>query len=423
LDLPSTERLVVALADAVDRDTPTTAAVAEWIRGPLIDALPRLVTPDRWTGTTAYESTILQAMAGPADDSGAPTITWEGLPYDVDLAGWERERLTRIRSRIESPGLDAALSSGRTAALADALMALAYTPALGDPDGPALLSPDVASRHDFGFGAALGSRREHLAWLPPRDRVGDGLPWHVEGALVGMDLGLARLALRRLVEGEMPEAPTINLNDEVTLARAVSAMNPRDLADRERDEVAAAMARGRARVAAAGHDVNQIAALASEARLSAAVLQTLPWLAARAPETLPALFSLRDLLWLGSPKLDDQALGRWGAYSEPIDSRWRTAMPRPEPWEGYGGRPEGGVIATQSPDLTLRMALETARLGVPAALVPFLLQFATLDYWHDVKARFPDDYPALARQAVALSPSQVEDYVAALAGNGPLRTK
>lgn len=423
LDPPAAERLVLALADAVDRDVPTTTAVAEWIRGPLMAALPRLGEPDRWTGTTAYESTILQAMAGPAEEPSVPAFTWEGLTYDVDLAGWERERLARIRRGLESPGLDAALASGRAGALADALMALAYTPALGDPDGPALLGPDVASRHDFGFGAVMGSRREHLAWLPPRDRVGDGAPWHVEGALVGMELGLARLALRRLVEGELPDAPTINLNDEVTLARAAAAMNPRELADRDRDEVAAAIGRGRARVEAAGRDVPRLAALAAEARLSPAVRQTLPWLAARAPEAVPSLFALRDLLWLGFPALDEGALGRWGAYREPIDSRWRTAMPRPAPWDGYGGRPDGGVIATQSPDLTLRLVLETARLGVPAPLVPFLLQFATLDYWHDVKARFPDDYPALTRQAAALESTRVEDYVAALAANGPLRAK
>jgi len=78
-------------------------------------------------------------------------------------------------------------------------------------------------------------------------------------------------------------------------------------------------------------------------------------------------------------------------------------------------------MGTQSPDLVLRLALETARLKLPARVVPSLLTFAAQDYWHDVAARFPDDWPAMARQALALSPSRVEDYVAALAGNGPLR--
>ncbi|MEO7133527.1 MAG: hypothetical protein ABI024_04830, partial [Vicinamibacterales bacterium] len=76
---------------------------------------------------------------------------------------------------------------------------------------------------------------------------------------------------------------------------------------------------------------------------------------------------------------------------------------------------------TQAPDLVLRLAQETARLKLPAQLVPGLLMYAVQDYWHDVDSRFPDDWPAMARQALALSSSRVEDYVAALAGGGPLR--
>ncbi len=49
--------------------------------------------------------------------------------------------------------------------------------------------------------------------------------------------------------------------------------------------------------------------------------------------------------------------------------------------------------------------------------------YAAQDYWHDVESRFPDDWPAMTRQALALSPSRVEDYVAALAGGGPLRPR
>jgi hypothetical protein len=60
---------------------------------------------------------------------------------------------------------------------------------------------------------------------------------------------------------------------------------------------------------------------------------------------------------------------------------------------------------------------------LPAALVPALLAFALEDYWHDVRARFADDWPRLTRQAASLSSSRIQDYVAALTGNGPLRTQ
>jgi hypothetical protein len=135
------------------------------------------------------------------------------------------------------------------------------------------------------------------------------------------------------------------------------------------------------------------------------------------------MFGLRDLLWLGKPELGRAALNRWGLYVEGLEGRLTTAMPESAPWEDFGGRPDGGVMGTQSPDLILRLAEETARLRLPARLVPSLLTLAAQDYWHDVAARFPDDWPAMARQALALSPSRVEDYVAALAGNGPLRSR
>ncbi len=125
-------------------------------------------------------------------------------------------------------------------------------------------------------------------------------------------------------------------------------------------------------------------------------------------------------MWLGKPELPRETLDRWGVYSENLESRLRTAMPTPAPWEYFGGRPDGGLIATQAPDLVLRLAEETARLKLPAQLVPGLLMYAVQDYWHDVDSRFPDDWPAMARQALALSPSRVEDYVAALAGGGPV---
>jgi hypothetical protein len=135
------------------------------------------------------------------------------------------------------------------------------------------------------------------------------------------------------------------------------------------------------------------------------------------------LFGLRDFLWLGKPELPRERLDRWGIYVEALNNRLTTAMPPPEPWENLAGRADGGLIATQVPDLTLRLAEETARLQLPAQLIPGLLAYATQDFWHDVDARFPDDWPAMTRQALALSPSRVEDYVAALAGDGPLRPR
>ena len=427
IDVATAETLVLSLANVVDppggrRDGRVFPAITTWLQTTLLAALPPLVQPDQWTtAATAYESRLLQALAGHPSAPNAPTMSWEGLNYRIDLFAAEHARLKRIREQIESPGFDSAIAAGDAQKIADALLALVYTPALGDPEGPALLGGDIAQRHNFGLVGPAGMRRDFVAWSLPREQVGDGSPWHLQGSIVGLDIALARLALRRIESDEMPAAPTINLNDQLTFARTVMALNPRTLQDQDRDQIVAAIARGRARVKAAGENLPAMLALVTEAQLPSWVRHTLAWTMTRTPDAAPALFGLRDMMWLGKPDLPRETLDRWGVYSENLDSRLRTAMPPPAPWEYFGGRPDGGLIATQAPDLVLRLAEETARMKLPAQLVPGLLMYAVQDYWHDVDSRFPDDWPAMARQALALSPSRVEDYVAALAGGGPLR--
>ena len=87
-----------------------------------------------------------------------------------------------------------------------------------------------------------------FAWAPAIERSGSGGPWHVAGSLIGLDLALARSALRRVSADEMPPVPTINLNDELTLARTAVALQPRHFDDETHQAIAMAIARGRARV-------------------------------------------------------------------------------------------------------------------------------------------------------------------------------
>jgi hypothetical protein len=419
LDVTTATQLLRSLTHAVRADRRVSGAVAAWIIDSLIPALPRLVRPDAWTGQTAYESTILQALAGPVDRERR-ALDWEGLTYTVDVVAAEHDRLRTLREMVPSPGLDAALAAERPRDLNAALTALVYVTALGAPEGPVSLSPDVATRHDFGLTGTTVVRDE-LPWAPPEERQGYG-PWRVSGSLLGLDLGLSRLFLRRVDDQQMPAAPTFTLNDLGTLTRTAVGMVSGDLRDDHRDELAAAIARGRARVTAA-RTLDDLDALAREARLSETARQLLPWMVSRQREAVPAIFALRDLLWLGQPKLDGEILDRWGVAADGIDGRRVLAMPRPAPWEDYGGRSEAGQVTTQVPDLTLRLVEETMELRLPASLVPALLAFAQQDHWHDVRARFADDWPRLTRQAASLSSSRIQDYVAALTGNGPLRTQ
>ncbi len=418
----STERadhVLRALADAIVRTPSVAGATAGWLVETLMPALPPLERPDRYSGRTAYESRLIQALAGPPSTPGT-RVEWEGLAYAVDIPAAEHERILRIRALIPTPGLDTALSNGSPADLAAALTALAYAPALGDPDGPVTLSPDVATRHDFGRSSGMASSSE-IAWAPPQERSGTGAPWRVSGSLLGLDLALARIALRRLSLDEMPAIPTINLNDQLTLARTAVSMRPATLDDEVRDGMADAMGRGRARVAGAGTDLEQVDMLAAEVAMSRAQRQTLAWTLATSGTDTARLFSLRDLLWLGRGGLDPQALAPWGVLADTVDGRVRPRFDRPVAWDTLAGRPDTGGLATEVPDLTLRLVEETARLRLPAALIPSLLLYATQDYWHEVEARFADDWPAMARGAAMLGPNRIEDYVAAIGGDGPLR--
>ncbi|MGH9175427.1 MAG: hypothetical protein ACRD1H_13770, partial [Vicinamibacterales bacterium] len=318
IDGPTTDRMLRTLADAILRNKRVTRSIAAWIKTSFTQTLPPLERPDAWTGATSYESCILQALAGPRERH-TPSIQWEGLTYTVDLVAAEHDRLRGVRSQLPSPGLDVALNGENPGALAAALTALVYAPALGEPEGAVALGRDIATRHDLGLGGT-SIVRELRPWALPEERQGSG-PWRVLGALIGLDLGLSRLALRRIAVEQMPPAPTLTLNDFATLTRTVVAMVPGELVDADRDELAQAIARGRQRVADAGGDIEAVSALAREAQVSAVTRQLLPWLASRQPDSLVEIFTLRDLMWLGRPALSTRQLDRWGVAADGLDGR------------------------------------------------------------------------------------------------------
>ena len=419
LSVEQREAVLLDLATAVAGTEAVYPAVRRWLLDRFIPALPPLVRPDRFSGATAYESRVLQALAGPPAEA-PPALSWEGMGYTLDHAAAEHQRILQIRAQLPSPGLDAALEENDPKRLAAALRALVYAPALGDPDGAVTLSPDVVDRHDL-----LGTRSagRQAAWRPAVERTGTGAPWHIAGSLMSLDLALARSALRRLSADEMPPVPTINLNDELTLARTAVALRPQHFDDQTRTALVEALARGRSRLRDAGDDPQALLRLADEVALPPAVRHSLTWTLASVPGAAEALFSLRDLLWLGQPSVEPSTLARWGVMGEPVDGRLTTRFDPPVRWDRLAGRPDTGVLATQVPDLTLRLADITAGLDVPAALIPSLLLYATQDYWHEVEARLSDDWPALVRGALSLPASRVEDYIAALASGGPLRPR
>ena len=133
--------------------------------------------------------------------------------------------------------------------LAEVLLSIAYAADVGDPDGTVLLADDVSRRHDFGFNVRDVDQRTRRHGRC-RGEVTPGIPWHVTGSLLGLDIGLAPLALRRINFERVLEAPKLTSNERDTFAVSVSLMNPFTLRDADRDAIADGVARGQRRVGA-----------------------------------------------------------------------------------------------------------------------------------------------------------------------------
>ena len=290
---------------------------------------------------------------GRPPEPNAPTLKWEGLDYRVDWFGAEHARLKRIREQIDVAGTRRGAGrrrrreDRRRAARADLHAGARRSGRPGAARRRHRAAPQLrprsgrpGMRRDFaGVGAAArtGRRRHAVARRGLAAR-----PRHRAGA--------ARAAPHRRQRnaGGADDQPERSADVRAHGDDAQSARAPRrgSRSHRRRDR-----ARARARRRRPARTCRRCWRSREEAQLPASVRQTLPWTLTRTPELAPALFGLRDFLWLGKPDLPQATLDHWGVYAESLDNRLKTAMPAPSPWENFGGRADGGLIATQAPDL------------------------------------------------------------------------
>ena len=393
-----------------------------WLRNDLLRALPA------WTGgsTDPAEASVLAAIAG-VRTGGEPAslIQWEGARYRVDPAGAELRRLRRVREKQGGLSLDAALEAVVTTgaeanrALAETLASILYASYLGDPDGPAVTSGNVALRHDLGLAAPSGASQ--AAWQLPGEDFGAKTGWRVRGSLLGLESALARLALRRLDPTRIPPAPKLSATQRQTVALAVALLNPFVASNASRDEITAALARGRARASALTADPAELDRVARAAGLSEWRRQALAWTIEHDPGAAASRFSLPELFWLGGPRRAAiQSLDAWGAAALPLTGCMCLQMPAARAWEEMSGRQATGLLATQAVDISLLVADALSSLQLPAALAPAILSFAAQDVLDRAEPAYPDDWNAFGQAARALTRDHLTDYIAALTANGPL---
>lgn len=415
-------RAVARLLAIEPGDAGYGSRIGRWIREDLLppDKAP---VPSDTAPVEDLETRLIATIAGAIDAHPSPLIRWEGRTYRVNPARAEAERLARIRALQGGPSLDATLlpAPGTSEAdadgtLATALASLLYAAHLGEADTRVLGAGDPADRHELGT-----TGRSELAWQPAVEKLGGARGWRLSGSLLTVREPLARHALRRLDATVMPPEPRISINERHTAELTVALLNPARLTDAARDEIAAALERGRARLASLSADRDEIRRVAEAAGLSEWRREALAWSLSHEPDRAASQLSLVELFWLGAPRqLASGSLDAWGAAVLPLPGCSCLEMPRPRPWEDFAGRPSVGLLSTRGADVALRVAAVLAERRLPATLAPAVTAFAMLDTLDHAAAAHYDDWTGFTDAARRIAPERIEDYVSSLTASGPL---
>jgi hypothetical protein len=331
-----------------------------------------------------------------------------------DLAREARNKDPKRAARVAEPLADIA-----DVLTAQALLSIAYAANVGDPEGTVLLADDVSQRHDFGLGGKDGEGRLRVTWMVPRVDVSPGVPWHVTGSLLGLDVGLGTLALRRLNFERVLEAPKLTSNERDAFAISISLLNPFDLRDDDRDAISDALARGRRRVGAlVNADAAGFDEIAEALALDGGRRRAIRWAAAHERDRIATMFSAIELLVLGGADLD--RLHAWGMSMVVADGCVCSRLTPPGRWPTLLGRPPLGLTASAVADLNLHVATMLRDLRLPAPIAKVVLSGAMQDFIDEVRPTDDADWMSLSRAARSVTRERIEDYVSAATAGGPL---
>lgn len=422
------------IALPISADTAYGTAYTEWLRQELIPAFPLQADT-----TEPIEEAILAACAGVKESGGQhEVIEWEGRRYRVDPAAAELRRLHRVRDRQKaalrvSPRsrstLDARLAAVGAVAeadrfqfeqgVADTLVSIVYALHLGEPGGAPVSAGDAAARHYFDVDGTVGMPK-NTPWQLPREEHDGRAGWRVRGALLGLDVALGRLALRRLDLSDMPAEPTLSTNVRTAATLTAALFGPIHASGPSAGEVAAAIDRGRQRVSQIQNSRSEVDRVARDAGLSEWRREALAWTLEHDREQASSRFSLVELFWLGSPRAKARHYDAWGAAAVALDGCLCLSMPEAEPWELRTGRSSTGYLATRGADVGLRVAEFLAKFKLPSELAPGVLAYAMQDVLDTAQPAFFDDWPTVERTARNLPTERLIDHVSALTAGGAL---
>jgi hypothetical protein len=335
-------------------------------------------------------------------------------------AASELSKIARPADLRRASRIGASLDQLAGIVLGDALLSLAYAADIGDPDGAALLAGNVSLRHDFGFARKDGDSRVKVPWMLPRQDFQPGVPWHITGSLLGLDIALAPLNLRRMTIDRIADAPKLSSIEREALSVGVSLMDPARLRDSDLDAISAAIARGRNRLSALLSGAESLDVVADLLGFDGWRRRAMSWSLQNEPQSLARQFSLVDLLTLGGGAKDAD-LDAWGTSALQTDGCACTELPSSRAWRVLDGRPQLPMMAATMGDFSLAVALRLRELNLPAALARSILAVAMQDFMDELEPASSNDWWSLSREAQSLRRQRVEDYVSvAAAVNGPL---
>jgi hypothetical protein len=323
--------------------------------------------------------------------------------------GW-RDRRAVARDRL-------ALVEAAEGLLAESLRRLVYACALGSPDDRVFLAGDVSARHEFGADRPGMPPGPSPPWAFGTEQASGGQPWHVQGSIIGLDVALGRLRLRRPL-GSMPTHQAVVSAAERSALVQTMTLTPARIEDTDARAIVSAIDRGRIRLAATGSD-DEWQAVCRDAGFCGWRAGLSAWARAEEPDAALATASLAELAWAGRPP-DASLPDAWGTASI-VDGELAVRMPRPWPIELVAGRPTLAHGLTQFAELKQRLAEMLVERTLPASLTRSLVAAALQDFIDEVQPVVPDDWLTYVRTAQALSAERMDDYVAALAvPGGPL---
>jgi hypothetical protein len=344
-----------------------------------------------------------------------------------DIARLVNEALDELR-KIRSPRdvskvgrIAAPLERAGDALLAGVLASIAYAPHLGDPDGPELLAGDPSARHSFGLDERVRDVRLLNPWRLPQRSLGVAGGWRAAGSILGLDIGLAALAVRRLETDGLPPRPGGNDIDRAALASAVALSNPFTVSDVERETLADAVRRGRARLRGVEAHPSALPDLVRAAGLNEWWRQVIPWAQIHEPERIADYFSRADLVRISEAETTSlPPLAAWGSVALDTDGCFCLRYPDAGVRETLAGRMGTALVAEQFVDLALWVAESLSDRGLPARLSRSILALATQDVLEAYRPAYIDDWSAMVAAVRSVPDSRFIDYVAALTAGGPL---